>query len=141
MEHQLIRLGQHISMPIILRLWGVMCLVQVNSRKVDSSSNHPCSSFREDKLKILKFSKQQGAGSESVSRGATTITAVTRCPCYTGNSASYWTNPGIFSSVANLTSYSAGCAMAGPGEIQYLIPDASVGLENYSISTEDHQGC
>ena len=92
----------------------------------------------QDKTKILKFSQQQGARSSladtrearsrSNNKGATTITAVTKCPCHTDSSASYWTNPSVFSPAANLINYSAGRAMAGSGKIQYLISNAIVGL-------------
>jgi len=91
----------------------------------------------QDKPKILKFSQQQGARSSpahqgarsrSNDKGAITITAVTKCPCHIDSSASYWTNPRVFSSAVNLINYSAGCAMAGLGKIQYLISNATVGL-------------
>ena len=110
---------------------------------VSSSSSHQCSSFQADRLKI-KPCKQQGSkimpcqqqgarsgptdgmGQAHMTGGAATSTAITKCPCHTDNSTSYWTNPGIFSPAANLTSYSVGCATAGLGEIQYLIPNALV---------------
>ena len=85
----------------------------------------------QDKPKILKFSQQQGARSSpantrgarsrSNDKGETIITAVTKCPCHTDSSASYWMNPSVLSPAANLANYSAGRATVGSGNIQYLI--------------------
>ena len=91
----------------------------------------------QDKPKILKFSQQQGARSSpantrgarsrSNDKGATTITAVTKCLCHTDSSTSYRMNPSVFNPAANLANYSAGHATAGSGRIQYLISNATVG--------------
>ena len=59
----------------------------------------------------------RGSRSRSNDKGATTIIAVTKCPYHTDSSASYRTNPSVFSPAANLTNYSAGHAMAGSGKI------------------------
>ena len=67
------------------------------------------------------------ARSRSNNKGATTITAVTKCPCHTDSSTSYRMNPSVFNPAANLTNYSAGHATASLGKIQYLISNAIVG--------------
>ena len=66
----------------------------------------------------------QWQGARSNDRGATTSTAVTKCPCHTDESSSYWTKPSLFTLAANLSSYLAGCATAGSREIQYSLSNA-----------------
>ena len=134
----MIMLDQHIPMVLTLRLWGAMCLVPVNSKMVDSFSSHPYNSFQRDNFKICKSNKQQGAKSSPTSnrrarsrlddREATTSIAISKCPCYSDNSAFYWTDPSILSPAANLTDHSIGCATADSREIQYFLSNASIEL-------------
>jgi hypothetical protein len=73
-----------------------------------------------------KVKPYQWQGASSDDRGTTTSTAITKCPCRTDSSA------------ANFPNYSAGCATASSGNIQYFLSNASVGPKNCSFSAKDH---